>query len=461
MLISEAKAMGVDIGLNMDRITLAESRLREGKAAGARELASVAKREIERLIGKTLGEKPEEEELLKPGKGVEKGPSLDLSVIEEMDLEERKCPNCRKVSRGRRCVHCGTLMVKPEKKKGTECKLCSGELKEEDDKLVCADCGGEFDLEGNIILPEEPLDVSEIVPSYKTPEITREVEEPEAEEPEAGGEEEAEEVEEDRSETGQECELCGVELERKGDFMVCPICAVEYTAEGDVSVSKGAGGPECELCGSALEAKGDGMHCPMCEAEYDARGNFISIIDDDEAYGTAIEKMISSLETDETEAGAGKEVARRKKVVRKAVKKALQRKPVKAAEEKPEKRAPATAVKKGTGKKAPIKKGTGKKAPIKKGTLQKKKALPKKPVKSKKGKVLAKKKPKMKKSDKKKPVLKKKPIPKKSAKKGKKGKEKGPSWDELKTARKKKGKKGKKVEYDEPAPLSFIKKKKK
>ena len=405
-LLAEAKAIGLEIGLNADRVELARARFREGKFEGAEELAVVAKKEIEALIEKKLSEKfsKEMEYLTSPPEDEGVG-TFDFAALDEADLRERTCPNCRKVGRGKRCGHCGILMEDPkveEEETGPRCELCTGKLEKEGNKLICVDCGGEFDMDGKLIVPTEMPDMTELLKPIRE---------------EDEYEEEMEEMMPVGSGTGKVCELCGDELIRSGDLLICELCGVEYTIDGEVSVS-GEGGVTCELCGGTLEKWGKGMRCPECEAEYNADGNLAIMAGE----GAAIGKMISNLES----MGDVKLPATtRKKVVRKAVRKVSPR-----AAPRPKK-----ALKPVAGKKAPVKKTmqVKKPVPVKKGAA--KKVMPKK----------------------KSPV--KKVVPKKKeAKKGKKG----PSWDELKEAKKKKNKakkKGKDIDYERPNLLGMLKKK--
>jgi len=402
-LLAEAKAIGLDVGLNADRVELARARFREGKFEGAEELAVVAKKEIEVLIENKLSVKfsKEMEYLTSPPEDEGVG-TFDFAALDEADLIERTCPNCRKVGRGKRCVHCGNLMEEAkaeEEDEGPRCEMCSGRLEEEGEKLVCVDCGGEFDMDGKLIIPTEMPDIAEMLKPVEDEEY----------------EEEMEEMMPVETGTGKVCELCGDELIRSGDLLICELCGVEYTTDGEVSVS-GEEGPTCELCGGGLEKWGKGMRCPECEAEYNADGN-LAIMSGE---GVAIGKMISNLES----MGDVKiPPATKKKVVRRAI-----RKRAPAAGPKPKK-----ALKPVAGKKAPVKKmkPVKKAVPVKKGAP--KKVIPKK------------------KSPAKKVVPK-----KKDAKKGKKG----PSWDELKEAKKKKAKKkGKDIDYERPNVLGMLKKK--
>jgi len=402
-LLAEAKAIGLDVGLNADRVELARARFREGKFEGAEELAVVAKKEIEVLIENKLSEKFSKEMEYLTGPSEDEGVgTFDFAALDEADLIERTCPNCRKVGRGKRCGHCGNLMEEPkaeEEDKGPRCEMCSGRLEEEGEKLVCVDCGGEFDMDGKLIIPTEMPDMAEML-------------QPVVEEEEF--DEEMEEMMPVETGTGKVCELCGDELIRSGDLLICELCGVEYTTDGEVSVS-GEQGLACELCGGTLEKWGKGMRCPECDAEYNADGN-LAIMGGE---GVAIGKMISNLES----MGDVKiPAATKKKVVRRAIRKAA-----------PAARKPKKALKPVGGKKGPVKKmmPVKKAVPVKKGGS--KKVIPKK------------------KSPAKKVVPK-----KKNAKKEKKG----PSWDQLKEAKKKKAKKkGKDIDYERPNLLGMLKKK--
>ena len=416
-ILGEAKALELDVGLNTERIEIALSRFQEEKYEDAKELATVAKKEIEELIETKLSEKFEgEASILEETYGLE-----DLPEEESPSdaMVERTCPNCRKTVKGnwKRCVHCSALLEEPkEAAVRITCEICEGELETEGNGSICSECGAEYDGEGNLITTEESVDISDLLKHAK---------------PEEEDDEEEEEEEPSRTVGDRVCELCGDLLVPSGNVLVCPLCGVEYGIDGEVVVTSGGSGPECELCGGRLEAKGRGMVCTECEAEYDSNGNFIALEDED-SYGVAIEKMISDLEKtpeEETKKAGSKE---KKKIVKKTVKR------TRVEKGKPEKeKIPAKSVAK---KKAPLTKKTPvgkkaalkKKAPMEKKTDSKKKAAPKK-----------------------------KAIAKRAAKK--KGK-KGPTWEELKEAKKKKKtsgkKKKKKIEFDEPQVFSFLKKKK-
>jgi hypothetical protein len=428
--MAEARGIGLDVGLNADRLEIARSRFEEGKFEDASELALTARKDIQEIIERKKIEKVDRVE--KVEEPVNKLGSVDeidelLPVTDEPT--ERNCPRCRRTVRGygKRCVHCGALMEKPEKKKIRICEICNGGLVPEDDIFVCLDCGAEYEQDGSLIVPDEAPGISELLEQERAAAAAEEERErerqrrQEREQERRILEEEERQIEEEEAKQVSDslCELCGVELEVEGDLLVCPLCGVEYTPDGEVSVSKGEKGEnECELCGGALERKGKGMVCTVCEAEYDASGNFATLADE-EAYGEAIEKMISTLEVDPDKKKAS--TKGKAKVVRKAVKRVADSKKAAALKKTPGKITPPKKkpfVKKAVAKKVPIGKPSGKKLGLAK----------KQPAK----KVIVKK------------------------------KGKGPSWDQLKAAKakKKKGKgKKKKLEYDNPPALSFLKKK--
>ena len=434
-IMAEARGMGVEVGLNADRLEIARSRFDEGKFEDASELALTARKDIEETIEKKKAERVDRDKKVKE-------PETKLSSVDEIEellpvtdgLVERKCPRCRRTVRGygKRCVHCGALMEKSKKKEIRFCEICNGGLVPEEDIFVCLDCGAEYDSSGTIIVPDEAPDISDLLEQERAAAAAEEEREREQqkklEEEEKWKrmeEEEKKRLEEESKEMSDSlCELCGVELEVEGDLLVCPLCGVEYTPEGEVSVSKGEKGEnECELCGGALEPKGKGLVCTICEAEYDAKGNFTTLADE-EAYGEAIDKMISTLEDEPVKKKAP--AKGKPKMVKKAVKKVSDSKKA-----KPPKKAPAKITppkKKVPAKITPKKKAVAKKAPAKKPAG--KKLVP----------------------------AKKRPAKKVAAKKT----GKGPSWEQLKAAKakKKKGKgKKKKLEYDKPQVFSFLKKK--